>query len=176
MQDTRTPLHVLDTGSVNAQRYRQEILEPYVRLFRDAVGPQFIFMDDNARLHKVRLVEDYLESEDIHRMDWPAKSPDLNPIEHAWYALGRAVATRQPPLRTIQELKPALMEEWMRLPQALLNSLVNSMATRCACCVSVRGDHTPYKTPYIHIFTAICQLEIWTSLDSWPLFMLMNGI
>ena len=144
MQDTRTPLHVFNTGSVNAQRYRQEILEPYVRLFRGAVGPQFIFMDDNARPHRARLVDDYLESEDIGRMDWPAKSPDLNLIEHAWDALGRAVAARQPPSRTIQELKTALEEEWVRIPQVLLNSLINSMATRCACCVSVKGDHTPY--------------------------------
>ena len=48
MQDTRTPLHVFDNGSVNAQRYRQEVLEPYVHLFRGAVSPEFIFMDDNA--------------------------------------------------------------------------------------------------------------------------------
>lgn len=144
MQDTRTPLHVFDTGSVNAQRYRQEILEPYVRLFRGAVGPEFLFMDDNARPHRARLVDEYLESEDIHRMDWPAKSPDLNPIEHAWDALGRAIAIRQPPPRTIPELKTALVEEWEGLPQALLNSLINSMHTRCACCLSVRGDHTPY--------------------------------
>ena len=48
MQDTCTPLHVFDNGSVNDQRYRQEVLEPYVSLFRGAVGPEFIFMDDNA--------------------------------------------------------------------------------------------------------------------------------
>ena len=49
MQDTRTPLHVFDNGSVNAQRYRQEVLEPYVRLFRGAVGPEFIFMDGASK-------------------------------------------------------------------------------------------------------------------------------
>ncbi|GFT34449.1 transposable element Tcb2 transposase [Trichonephila clavipes] len=41
-------LHFFDTGSVTAQRYRDKVLEPYVRLFRGAVGPDFIFMDDNA--------------------------------------------------------------------------------------------------------------------------------
>lgn len=144
MQDTRTPLHVFDKGSVNGQRYRQEVLEPHVRLFRGAVGPEFIFMDDNARPHRTLMVDEYLESEDIQRMDWPSKSPDLNPIEHAWDALGRAIAMRQPPPRTILELKIALVEEWEGLPQPLLNSLINSMHTRCACCLSVRGDHTPY--------------------------------
>ncbi|GBN67089.1 hypothetical protein AVEN_166511-1, partial [Araneus ventricosus] len=39
-------------------------------------------MDDNARPHRALLVDKFLESEDIRRMDWPARSPDLNPIEH----------------------------------------------------------------------------------------------
>ncbi|KFM57288.1 Transposable element Tc3 transposase, partial [Stegodyphus mimosarum] len=84
-----------------------------------------------------------LESKDIHQIDWPAKSPDLKPIEHAWDALGKTTAICQPLLRTIQELKTALVEEWVQLTQALLNSLVKSMSTR-ACCLSVTGNQTLY--------------------------------
>ncbi|GFU27055.1 transposable element Tc1 transposase [Trichonephila clavipes] len=52
-------------------------------------------MDDNARPHRTLAVEELLESEDIiTRMDWPAYSPDLNPIEHVWDALGRRIAAR----------------------------------------------------------------------------------
>ena len=83
-----------------------------MRLFRDAVGLEFIFMEDNARAHRALMVYEKLESEDIQRMAWPANSPDLNPIEHAWDALGRAIAMRQPPPRTILELRSALVEEW----------------------------------------------------------------
>ncbi|GBM69512.1 hypothetical protein AVEN_205388-1 [Araneus ventricosus] len=96
MLDGRTPLHVFERGTVTCVRYRDEILEPYVRLFRGAVGPEFILMDDNARPHRALLVDEFLESEDIRRMDSPATSPDLNPIEHVWDALGRAIATRNP--------------------------------------------------------------------------------
>ncbi|GBM79660.1 hypothetical protein AVEN_58436-1 [Araneus ventricosus] len=98
MLDGRTPLNVFERGTVTGVRYRDEILEPYVRLFRGAFGPEFILIDDRES-HRALLVDEFLESEDIRRMDWPARYPDLNPIEHVWNALGRAIATRNPPVR-----------------------------------------------------------------------------
>ena len=82
MLDGRTDLHFFDTGSVTGQRYRDEVLELYVRLFRGAVGPDFMFMDDNAPCYRTFLVDDFLETGNIQRMSWPANSPDLNPIKH----------------------------------------------------------------------------------------------
>ncbi|GFW54204.1 glycerol-3-phosphate dehydrogenase, mitochondrial [Trichonephila clavipes] len=45
-------------------------------------------------------------------MVWPAYSPDFNPIENLWDALGRAVSSRFPPPATLIELETALQEEW----------------------------------------------------------------
>ncbi|GFW86044.1 transposable element Tc1 transposase [Trichonephila clavipes] len=94
MLGSRTDLHIFDAGSVNGTRYCNEILLPYVRLFRGAMGLQFLFMDDNAPCHRTVAAEQLLESEDIERMDWQARSPDLNPIEHVWDFLGRRLAAR----------------------------------------------------------------------------------
>ena len=81
MQD-KTDLHVFQNGTLTGVRYRDEILHPIVRPYAGAIGPNFILMDDNARPHRAIVVNDYLEAESIERMEWPAKSPDCNPIEH----------------------------------------------------------------------------------------------
>ncbi|GFW13891.1 transposable element Tcb2 transposase [Trichonephila clavipes] len=74
MLGSRTDLHIFDAGSVNGTRYCNEILLPYVRLFRGAMGLEFLFMDDNAPCHRTVAAEQLLESEDIERMDRPARS------------------------------------------------------------------------------------------------------
>ncbi|GFW19061.1 hypothetical protein TNCV_253911 [Trichonephila clavipes] len=97
MINGRTRLHVVANGTMTGQRYIDEVLLPHVRLFRGAVGDKFVFMDDNATCHRTLAVQDCLDSEGIQRLVWPARSPDLNPIENVWDALGRQVAGRNYP-------------------------------------------------------------------------------
>ncbi|GFT19304.1 transposable element Tcb2 transposase [Trichonephila clavipes] len=92
---------------------------------RGAMGLQFLFMDDNAPCHRTVAAEQLLESEDIERMDWPARSPDLNPIEHVWDFLGRRLAARTLPPVTIRELRLVLQDECQ---QCLNNSLTPSFS------------------------------------------------
>ncbi|GFX62965.1 cubilin [Trichonephila clavipes] len=76
---SRTDLHVQNV-TMTGHIYRDVILEQHVRLFRGSMGAEFLFMDDNTRPHRTNIVDERLQSEDIHLMDWPAYSPDLNPI------------------------------------------------------------------------------------------------
>ncbi|GFX05986.1 transposable element Tcb2 transposase [Trichonephila clavipes] len=144
MLGSRTDLQIFDAGSVNGTLYCNEILLPYVRLFRGAMGLQFLFMDDNAPCHGTVAAEELLESEDVERMDWPARSPDLNPIEHVWDFLGRRLAARTLPPVTIRELRLALQDEWAAMPQQLIGTLILNMGRRCETCLAVRGDHITY--------------------------------
>ncbi|GFU10599.1 DDE_3 domain-containing protein [Trichonephila clavipes] len=87
------------------------ILEQHVRLFRGAMDAEFVFMDDSTRLHRANIITECLQSEDMTCMDWPAFSPDLNPVQHVWSMLGRRVAARKPPPTCLPELLRALLDE-----------------------------------------------------------------
>ncbi|GFU27893.1 transposable element Tcb2 transposase [Trichonephila clavipes] len=144
MINGRTRLHVVANGTMTGQRYIDEVLLPHVRLFRGAVGDKFVFMDDNATCHRTLAVQDCLDSEGIQRLVWPARSPDLNPIENVWDALGRQVAGRNYPPINKNTLIHALTEEWDKLPQQLLDNVVQSMIRRVECCITLHGGHIPY--------------------------------
>ncbi|GFX77211.1 hypothetical protein TNCV_1679941 [Trichonephila clavipes] len=73
-------------------KYAEEILKSAV-----ATGNFFLYKKNNARLHTVRLVKNFLEAETIQGMGWIACSPDLNLIELVWDTLGRRFAARPKP-------------------------------------------------------------------------------
>ncbi|GFV32891.1 transposable element Tc3 transposase [Trichonephila clavipes] len=78
------------------------------------------------------------------RMDWPAYSPDLNPIEHVWDMLDRRIAARQPHLTCLPELRKALLDVWCNIPQYQIDNLILSMPRRCEACISSPGIQNPY--------------------------------
>ncbi|GFX91835.1 transposable element Tcb1 transposase [Trichonephila clavipes] len=65
---SRTDLHVQSVTMIG-HIYRDVILEQYVRLFRGAMGAEFLFMDDNARPHRANIVDECLQSENITGID-----------------------------------------------------------------------------------------------------------
>ena len=46
-----------------------------------------MFQPDNARPHVASVWTQFLEDENVPVLPWPAYSPDMSPIEHAWDAL-----------------------------------------------------------------------------------------
>ena len=142
--DGKTDLYVLPQGTMTAVRYRDEVLDVFVRPYAGAVGENFILMDDNAPPHRARIIDQYLEDETIIRMDWPAPSPDLNPIEHVWDMLQRGIASRQQHPQTVGQLQVMLQQEWAALDQASVRRLIQSMRRRCMAVITARGSQTRY--------------------------------
>ncbi|GFV87453.1 transposable element Tcb1 transposase [Trichonephila clavipes] len=116
MINGRTRLHVVANGTMTGQRYIDEVLLPH----------------------------DCLDSEGIQRLVWPARSPDLNPIENVWDAMGRQVDGRNYRPTNKNTLIRALTEEWDKLPQQLLDNVVQSMVRPVEYCITLHGGHIPY--------------------------------
>ena len=139
----RTPLYHVQ-GNLNGHVYRDQILRPLVVPMLRQIGPRAVLQDDNAPPHRARLVDAFLQQAQINRMDWPANSPDMNPIEHAWDMLGRRVRENHAPPANLQQLLVLLQHEWQAIPQADLANLINSMRGRCNECRQNRGGYTHY--------------------------------
>ena len=99
----------LVAGNLNAVHYWEDILLPHVVLFLQA-HPDMTLQHDNATSHAARSVRDFLQDRNVSVLPWPAKSPDLNPIEYIWDLLDRRVSSRAILPRNIRELAVALVE------------------------------------------------------------------
>ena len=85
--DRRTELDRVNGGSLQAIRYRNEILDPIVRPFLGAMVDNALLVQYNARPQTAYVVQDYLEQESIEIIDWQARSPDPYCITHVHHCL-----------------------------------------------------------------------------------------
>nr|CAH7729083.1 unnamed protein product [Callosobruchus chinensis] len=117
-------------GTMTGAYYLQNIINAIVQPLRNEIGDQFIFNDDNARLHRTTAVQQALENGNIARLEWPAVSPDMNPIEHVWDYVSRAIFKQNNPPRSTLELIFAATGEWDNIPQEVINNLIIGMHRR----------------------------------------------
>ncbi|GFT86019.1 transposable element Tcb2 transposase [Trichonephila clavipes] len=134
--DTRLSLVALQ-GTLTARRYVDYILTPIVLPMLSS-RPGAIYQQDNARPHTARLSQQCLQGYDV--LPWPARSPDLSPIEHVCDALGRQLQ----PSRDTGELTAQMQRLWQDLPQGVISDLIESMPRRISACIAARGGFTTY--------------------------------
>jgi len=80
----------------------------------------FIFQNNGAPARTAKLAQDWIAtngSEFIDKGEWPANSPDLNPLDyHVWGAMLECYKSFQPKPKNIDELKKVLQSIWDQLP------------------------------------------------------------
>ena len=101
-------------------------------------------MHDNATPHSARATRQHLANLGFPVLPWPAKSPDLNPIEHVWDELERRLQQRNQMPTTLDELRVAITEEWHAIPRDRIRKVITSMRRRCQAVMAADGGHTIY--------------------------------
>ena len=76
--------------------------------------------------------------------NWPAQSPDLNPIEHAWRILKDKIQARSTLPKNGAELIAAIQESWETISLEQLNQIIASMPRRIQAVIKAKGGPTKY--------------------------------
>ena len=101
------------------------------------------FMEDGARGHTAKKTQKWHQDNGIAELpSWPGYSPDLNPIEHVWGHMKRALSKQNP--MTIDGVKQIMQQIWDALDADYLTKLYESMPRRMAAVIAAKGGATKY--------------------------------
>ncbi|GFT60691.1 transposable element Tcb1 transposase [Trichonephila clavipes] len=136
---SRPPLVRID-GTLNSQRYISEVLESVVHPYLQGLATA-IFQQDQARPHVARIVQRFFVNHQIELLPWPARSPDLLPIENMWSMVAQRLTQITPPAATPDQLWQRVEAAWSAVPQEHIQSLFESMPRHVAAVIANNGGY-----------------------------------
>jgi len=131
-------------------------LVPFIQALREDGITNIVFQQDNAKVHTSKLTVSWLTDSttqnEFSTMEWPAYSPDMNPIEELWAHLKTKLHRRYPDTKSLKgssdAIRPKIQERlwavWWDIGEGVLNDLIDSMPRRVKALSVARGWYTKY--------------------------------
>lgn len=133
-------------GNMDAELYceilRDELMNSLE--YRDLNVADVLFQQDNDPKHTSKKAKECLKELGFNILQWPAQSPDLNPIEHLWGHLKRCLNAWPTQPTGILDLWERVEVEWEGIPLDVIKKLIDSMPRRVAAVLKAKGGMTKY--------------------------------
>jgi hypothetical protein len=107
-------------------------------------GRGYVYQQDNARPHVSNSTMEWLKSHRIRTVVWPARSPDLNPMENLWSNVSKGVYGEGRQYNKILDLDKSVSRHWDSIEPQILENLIDSMDRRLDEVIMNNGDYTHY--------------------------------
>ncbi|KAJ3655909.1 hypothetical protein Zmor_015017 [Zophobas morio] len=132
---------------MTGERYRQQILEPFIQQLDDEELQLGYFQQDGATAHTARATLEYLQQHYDDRVislgvqhAFPPRSPDLTPLDFSIFGyLKDKVFQRQ--MNNLAELQHEI-ERWVQsIDGRMLQNIFESKKKRVNMCLELNGEH-----------------------------------
>ena len=107
-------------------------------------GKEYLFMDDNAPVHRAHTVENYKDQKEVTSMEWPAQSPDLNIIENIWLYMKRELQKSAVDIATKNDLLREIQSVWRNIELDYIRNLYQSIPDRLDNVIKMKGHLIKY--------------------------------
>jgi transposase len=142
----RGPLVALE-AYMNKDRYieilEQELL-PELEAAKELFPGPWRLQQDNAPCHTAKAVKDYCAAYGVEFIEWPAYSPDLNPIENVWAWVKHNLDVYYPPCNSAEEIEKIVVKIWKEITPEMCHQFCGTYEKRLEAVIKAKGAHTKY--------------------------------
>jgi transposase len=103
-------------------------------------GNIFMLQQDNAPAHAGE-TKQFIKKEEIETLDWPAQSPDLNPVEQVWFWMERDIHSKS--FKNITELENYVYSLWEKLEKDMILSFIDKLLVKLDWVLKNQGEIYP---------------------------------
>lgn len=129
---------------MNFHKYTDLLEDVLISYLNNSDEENCIFQQDNAPIHVSNESKQWFRDKNISLLEWPACSPDCNPIENLWGILAGKVYANGRQFENVNDLKSAIRDCWAKIDMETIKKLTDSMPNRVFELIQNGGGHTKY--------------------------------